>query len=173
MGLGRKSREQFEVISVQDDAIDRHSAAGKRALEAYVGERDPAKLVLVPGGKPVRFWCRPLAHDAAMHLEGMTANRTTRDALAFACSVERIEGLEFEWSRVTDKTGWGGDYICDESMKPLIENIGLACIREIGSLVIQKASLTGNQKKAFSLPLGCAVDWGIGTPATDPNGETG
>lgn len=179
--LTRKSRSNFEVVTVNDPAIDRHSRKGKAALEAYVQHRDVSKLVLHDAHTPTRFIMRALPHRACLILDS-EESVPRRLALAFAMSLDRIEGMDGEplfnpsMDSGGDRKAWevleGWTVMTDEALKRIAEALGEHVVREVGAVTLQKAVLAEHQRKAFWLPPGCTVDWEIDSPAIGPTTQT-
>lgn len=171
--LTKKSRAPLRVVTVNDPAIDRDSAKGEEALKKYVKSRDMADLVLHPNQKPTVFVLRPLPHNACLELE-FHDNVALKCALAFAMSIDHVENMDdapaFEMEPNAGLDGW--KVLKAESRKIVAEAIGEQIIREVGAVAYQASVLSAHQKKAFSLPPGCTVDWAIDTPATDPTTPT-
>lgn len=175
--LTRKSRSNFEVVTVNDPAIDRHSRKGKAALEAYVQHRDLSKLIMIPHQTPTVFVMRPIPHRAALWLDSEDA-LPSRFAMAFAVSLERIEGMDgepiFNPSMTEgDRKPWdlfsGWHVVSEDARTRIAEALGEHVVREVGSVALQRANLTAHQGKAFWLPPGCTVDWEIDSPAIVPS----
>jgi len=171
--LTRKSRSNFEVVTVNDPAIDRHSRKGKSALEAYVQHRDLSRLLMHEKQTPTRFVMRALPHRACMFIDA-EEHLVRKVALAFIMSLERIEGMEGEplfnpSADGGDRKAWetldGWPVVTDEALRRIAESLGENVVREVGAVALQKAVLAEHQRKAFWLPPGCMVDWEIDSPA--------
>lgn len=186
MGLIRKSiakdpalgRGELDVVLVNDPAIDRRSTEGREALQRYVRERDPRVLRFVNGQRPTRFVLRPLAHEAMLHIE-RDRDPTLQRLYAMALSLERIEDLEGGLEGALDlkhtTVELGGQKLralTDECAKLIAEELGELVVQEVGAVALQRAQLSAHQKKGFSQPPGCGVDWESDTHATDPTTST-
>ncbi len=183
MGLIRKSlapktsplgRGNLDVVLVNDPAVARDTEAARKALSTYAQERDPSVLQFVRGEAPTKFVLRALPHEAVQHVEREN-DPGVRLLYAFALSLVRIEGLlggpegtlDLHHTKLT-LMGRECDALTDESLRLVAEELGELAVQEVGSVALQRARATANQKKAFSLPLGCGVRWEASTPATDP-----
>lgn len=167
-----RATDPFVVVSVNDDAIDRHSTEGRLGLARYREERDIAALVFLAGAKPTRFHCRPLSHHARIFVEGHEA-ASWRHVLAFHACVTRAENLELPtgqpWTPTRVPAGWsaGADMLADVSVAEL-GDAGLgAIVEEVGAVCLQRATLLPSQKKAFRLPPGF-----VAIVASDSSAET-
>lgn len=162
----RKSHEPMVILSVNDPAIDRHSVPGQTALKNYVWERDASKLVLLEGAQPRRFWCKPIRNQARTWLESIPAE-SLKHLMAFCASIDHVENVDW-WQKKERTAGWSADAIMAdrECVDELADELGGKMIEEIGAIALQRANLSVDQKKAYWLPLGCEVDYRIGSPAT-------
>lgn len=165
-----KSTEPFRVVSVNDPAIDRTSAAGAKRLREYMQERDIDRLLLRPGHEPSMFVCQPISRRAKAFLDGLS-NGAARDQYAFQISVtEVLNGPAITIER--DETGsWGrGIWIMtDECADKFAEHFGTDVLEEVGSVAFQRAALSAHQKKAYRLPPGFKVNWeGSSSAAASP-----
>lgn len=170
MAVGRKSRENLDVVLVNDPAVLRDSEEAAKALAEYVRTRDPKVLVLADHAKPTRFVIRALSHEAFGACEAET-DPHLRAELAFRLALERIENLAGEPMPITHETlaaleDWKA--LTSKCAKQIAEELGELVVREVGIVAYQRAGMTANQKKAFSLGRGCAVDWEASTPAIAP-----
>lgn len=181
-----RATDQYVVVSVNDDAIDRVSIEGRQGLARYREEREVGSLVLLAGGQPTRFHCRPLSHHARIFIDGHES-AAMRHVLAFHACVMRAENLTLPsgapWTPTRMPAGWtrDADMLSDASVTELGEAGLGAIIDEVGSVCLQRATLLPSQKKAFRLPPGfveiTARDSSAATPqipttATPPSGST-
>jgi len=169
MSFTAKPQDPFYVVSVNDEALEKNTFAGKVALRKYVGERDPSVLVFKPGGRPAKFHCRPLSNAARQQCEAID-QEVLRHALAFAACLDRVEDLGVPWSPTRTLAPWSpqAQMLDGECVDALAEAIGGKVIEEVGSVCLQRANLTALQGKAYRLPLGYVVVWPSANAQTTP-----
>lgn len=177
MGFPRKSRSEFRVVSVTDDALDVDALAGRAAIVEYSNDRDLAKLLaapgaVLPGGRPMVFVLRPLAYRQRNWLESIRDDKE-RWLYAFAAALVRVEGCDF-WSPRSKEAAKdiGGAIVDPVSVAELADEIGAQVIDEIGAVALQQARLSAHQGKAFALPHGFEVGWDGRSPATSQDTPT-
>lgn len=169
MSFTRKATDPFVVISANDEAIDRETLAGKLGLRRYISERDTDHLVLLPGGRPARFHCRPLSNAARTAIEGVDS-AALRFTMAFAACVDRVEDLGFSWLPKLMPAGWAPDARCLEQacIDELAEAIGGKVVEEVGSVCLQRANLSPKCGGGYALPPGYVVASVRSTSALSP-----
>ncbi len=168
MSFTAKPQDPFVVVSVNDEALDKETLAGKIALRRYIQERDAAAIVCKPGGRPAKFHCRPLSNQARQACEAIDTE-TLRFALAFAACVDRVEDLGVPWAPKQTLAPWGQAQMLESaSIDALADLIGGKVIEEVGAVCLQRANLTANQGKAYRLPLGYVVVWPSANVQTTP-----
>ena len=167
--FGEKPQGGFEVISVNDPAIDRGTFAAQEALIRYRESREGRPSLLV-GASPTVFRCRPLPLRAVRKMEDMDEGE--RLVLAFRIAVVAIEGLPFAWTVKKEAGGWeeGSELLTEECVNEVSERaLGEQVVREIGAVAWQRAHLSPGQKKAYALPRGYRVNLEpSSSSATDP-----
>lgn len=168
MSFPIKSREPLVVVSVNDPAVARSTVPDQIALKRYSEDRDMSKLRLIEGAAPAQFVMKPLPGSLRLLCESF-ASESTRHLMAFACSLMRIDDPNLRWEPKEKAIQWDGEeftIVDPKSVSQLDEMIGGKVVEEIGSVALQRANMTANQKKAYWLPRGCAVDLAIASPAT-------
>jgi hypothetical protein len=158
--LRGKPHKHFDVISVNDPAIDNDSFDGAVALTKYARERDTSALLLKPGGQPTTFKCRPMTHHSRLFVESLDGE-ARRHVAAFQVCVVNVENLELEqpWRPQTRASAFGtGLTILTDAAVEQLSDAGLGkVVEEVGSVCLQRATMLPDQKKVYQLPLGCEV----------------
>lgn len=175
MAFGGKPQEAFTLVSVNDPSLDRSGPAEYASLLAYRRERaDWAGLKCIVGASPTVFHCNPISHQARIMLEG-EQNEARRFELAFRVAVQRVENLDLEGGPLgpPDLGGWseGARLLSVASMDRLGAALGQV-IEEIGYVALQRAQLSGHQKKTYLLPLGFRAPSVTLSSATAPTPES-
>jgi hypothetical protein len=151
MALRSEAAAELRICSASDPAIDQHRGFAER-LE-YIETRDPSKLILLEGGQPTWFVCKPLTAKARIFCESR-ADDVAQWFWAFRFGVHAIENLEgVPWAPDHIESGVEGSTILsDKSMELLVSLIGAGVVDEIGSVILTRAKLGRDQKKGYSLP---------------------
>lgn len=169
MSLVAVFHKPFDVISVNDAAIERETIPGRTALGRYMRERDTELLQLLPGGQPTVFKCRPLTHKMLGWIDLLPDE--LQPIGGFRCGVTDVVGLDAmdpPWRATQVQVAWSEtESILSEESVEQLSDVGLRqIVKEIGLVCIQRVQLLPSQKKAYRLPPGYVVAEKNGSPAT-------
>lgn len=151
MALRFEAAAEFRVCSAFDPSID--TVNGFMEKQEYILQREPDRLVLLPGGQPTWFLCRPLSVQARIFCESQPDD-VHQWYWAFRFGVQNIEGPEgTPWIPDHVESGISGSPILsDKSVQLLVSLAGAGIVDEIGSVILTRAKLGRDQKKGYSLP---------------------
>lgn len=147
MAIGKRLTDPIKVVSVTcDDAID----SERTPLWDYEIERDPSKVVALPGQRLTWFTIAPLRGDAAAQCRTYSSPIAERLAFARACT-------DCSDPDVIPPEGWTTTgtmrHLRDDSLNVLPDQL----ITELGRVVLQLGELTRGEPLRFVPPAGLRV----------------
>lgn len=135
--LEKSLTAQFCYIFPEDDAVNQEDEDFDEAM--YDESFDPKYLPLVEGGKPTKFYCKPLSRKALVVVADMaTHNSVEAMMIAVVHGLRKIEGEEGNAVDIVRKR----ERITDKCMDELFNTFGVPVLQRVGSVILSRSTVS-------------------------------